>query len=641
MGLPRKLGNAALALGLDQQKDKEGEALIRFFSIPRKAKKGEMAPEPLWNEPEDFPEKFELFRRYCENDVRTEGAVAKRTVRLSDYEQSVYVLDARINARGVRIDRASAVAALELVDKAKVKLDARLATITGNNVQSCTQVAKLTEWVVDRGVVLKGLAKDDILAALELVDLPQDVREALILRQDASKSSTSKLKAFLNRASADDRMRQTYIYHAASTGRFSNVGANVSNLPRPRATYEDAELDTARLFEAFRASDPDLIVLLYGPELGRPLHLVSDALRGFLWAAPGKEFVAVDYSGIEGAVAAWMVDETWTLEAMREIIVDPEAPDLYRRAAAAIMNMTTDVITKKHPLRQSVGKTSTLALGYGSGVAGFVAMAKNYNVNLHALFEPVWAAAPEDVRSRAEKRYARCLTARDKVMTHVLSREAWLACEIIKIRWRAEHGRFTAGWDELGEAMRNAVRHPGQKFDACKVTYMTANGFLWCRLPSGRCLAYGSPKLKDQVWAKVLGDDGLWPEQAETMGREEAEKLAARGKAKIEGATSPAVTALAVNSTTQKYERFGLYSGLGFENVVQAVARDILVHGMLNTEKANLNIVMHCYDEIVVEVPKGSVSEDDLSNILCDLPDWALGLPLTAHGFRSKRYKKG
>jgi DNA polymerase len=170
---------------------------------------------------------------------------------------------------------------------------------------------------------------------------------------------------------------------------------------------------------------------------------------------------------------------------------------------------------------------------------------------------------------------------------------------------------------------------------------MTANGFLWCRLPSGRCLAYGSPKLKDQVWAKVLGDDGLWPEQAETMGREEAEKLAARGRAKIEGATSPAVTALAVNSTTQKYERFGLYSGLGFENVVQAVARDILVHGMLNTEKANLNIVMHCYDEIVVEVPKGSVSEDDLSNIMCDLPDWALGLPLTAHGFRSKRYKKG
>ena len=120
------------------------------------------------------------------------------------------------------------------------------------------------------------------------------------------------------------------------------------------------------------------------------MHLLSDAIRGFIWAGPGKKLVVADYAGIEGAVIAWLADEQWKLAAMREIIADPSKPDMYRRTAASIMGVSTREIDKKHPLRQSVGKVSELALGFGGGVGAFASMARGYGVDLDALYEPVY-----------------------------------------------------------------------------------------------------------------------------------------------------------------------------------------------------------------------------------------------------------
>src|SRR5690606_38493764 len=152
------------------------------------------------------------------------------------------------------------------------------------------------------------------------------------------------------------------------------MGVNFANLPRPRREFDDAHLDRKTLFEAFRSEDPDWLKFLYGDLLGRPLHLVSDAIRGFIMAAPAHELVQADYSGIEGAVIAWSSGEDWKVAAMYEIIADPSLPDMYRRTAAGIMNTTTDIVTKKYPLRQSVDKVSELALGFGGGVSAFHSM---------------------------------------------------------------------------------------------------------------------------------------------------------------------------------------------------------------------------------------------------------------------------
>lgn len=637
MSLPRALADAAEALGLPVQKDKRGYNLIRKFSIPRRPRKDE-PPGLYWNEPEDHPEDFAAFIRYCQIDVEVEAAAAARIVPLSDYEHSVYVFSETCNDRGIRIDVKSARAAIALAEKAKAALDREMTLLTGGYVSACSQVARLVEWIRQQGVELTSVAKAEILEVLEYTDLPDNVRKALELRQEAAKTSVAKLQSMLDRANEDGRVRGSFLYCGAGTGRWTSMGVNFANMPRPRKEYEEAKLDTSVLFQAFRRADPDHLTFLYGPKLGRPLHLLSDAVRGFVWAAPGHDLVQADFTSVEGAVIAWSSDEKWKVEAMRAIFADPSLPDLYRQTAAQIMNTTTDVITKKHPLRQSVGKVSELALGFGGGVAAFYSMSRVYGVKLDPLYGPVWETASPEKREKAVRRYERCVRL-GKERTDELSREAWLACELIKVGWRENNPAITAGWGLREQAARAAIMEPGAQIEALKFTYLVAHGFLWCRLPSGRCLAYGSPKLRDQVWAERKLDDGSWAD-AEVTDRKEAEALEMKGLARIKGETTPSITALGVNSVTKKWERFHVYGGLLAENDTQATARDLLVHGMLNCERHGYPIVAHVYDEAIAEMPKGVGSVAEFEAILCDLPEWAAGLPLVAAGWRGKRYRK-
>jgi DNA polymerase len=145
--------------------------------------------------------------------------------------------------------------------------------------------------------------------------------------------------------------------------------------------------------------------------------------------------------------------------------------------------------------------------------------------------------------------------------------------------------------------------------------------------------------LKDQVWAKQKLDNREWSE-SEVLDREEAERLELKGAAKIEGKTSPKVTALGFDSTMQRMVRHGLYGGLAMENAALSAESDILRVAMKNCEANNYPIVMHTYDEAVAEKPRGSGSVEEMSRLMLDLPDWTAGLPLTCHGEISFRYKK-
>jgi DNA polymerase len=242
MALPRALGDAAAALGLDVQKDKEGSRLIRLFSIPRKPKKDE-PPGLYWNEPADHPADWALFQSYCRRDVEVEESAARRMVPLSNGEQALWVLDQRINRRGIRIDRQSARSALRLAEKAKKTLDGEMKAVTSGAVTACSQVSRLVEWIASQGVEMTSLAKAEITDLLEIEDLPAAVRSALLLRQEAAKTSVSKLTAMLERASADGRMRGSFIFCGARTRRWSSVGANVANLPRPRKEFSAMQED--------------------------------------------------------------------------------------------------------------------------------------------------------------------------------------------------------------------------------------------------------------------------------------------------------------------------------------------------------------------------------------------------------------
>ena len=626
--LPRSLDKLGAALDLTVKKDKEGMRLIRKFSIPQKG--------GHFIEPEDDPQDFEKFHLYCDSDVETEAEADDRMVPLSAHEQAVYVLSEKINDRGIRIDVESAQAALRIADKAKLQLDRKIREVTGGAVRKCSEVAKLTAWVNEQGVEVASLAKADLDDVLAYPDLPSHVRDALETRQEAAKTSTAKIKAMLDRASRDGRVRGTFLYHGAGTGRWTNMGVNFANMPRPRKAYEPLRQDL--VFEAIRTGDPDYLRFMYGPDLGRPLHLLSDAIRGFIMAAPGHDLIQADYSGIEGAVVAWLADERWKLVEMHKIIADPSSPDLYRQTAAGILSLPLDEVTKSHWARQAVGKPAELGLGYQGGVNAFYTFARAYGVDLDGIAPPVLENASSEVREKAEKRYEANFK-RNQARARELSHDAWVACEIIKNGWREQNSAIAQSWHDLEAAAREAVENPGTVTEAARTKYVVRFGFLWALLPSGRCLAYGAPRLKEQVWAKVKLEDGSWSD-AEVMDRAEAERGERKGEIEIDGRTSDKVTVMSVDSTTKKWRRQGMYGGLYCENNTQAVARDLLVNGMFRVEAKGYPVIAHVYDEIIAEVPRGFGSCEEFEREMCVLPDWADGLPLTAGGWRGKRYRK-
>src|SRR5690606_11111186 len=135
-----------------------------------------------------------------------------------------------------------------------------------------------------------------------------------------------------------------------------------------------------------------------------------------------------------------------------------------------------DVVTKKHWARQAVGKPAELGLGYGGGVMAFVTFARGYGVKLEPIAPAVIEQADEERFEKAAKRHEG-QAKRGLSGTKDLSRDAWIACEIIKLGWRAQNAAIAKSWRDLETAVRGAVEAPGTITTAAKVSYLVAKGF--------------------------------------------------------------------------------------------------------------------------------------------------------------------
>lgn len=94
-----------------------------------------------------------------------------------------------------------------------------------------------------------------------------------------------------------------------------------------------------------------------------------------------------------------------------------------------------------------------------------------------------------------------------------------------------------------------------------------------------------------------------------------------------------------LNQTTKKWEKIRTYGGKLTENVVQAIARDILGLVILRADAAGLNIVFHIHDEIVVEAEQGQTLQD-VEAIFCKPIGWCRDLPLKGAGYTTPYYLK-
>jgi DNA polymerase len=434
MALPGSLQNAAAAVGLEEAKNMDGHRLMMQMAKPRRIEEDGTI---VWWDDED--RKTRLFE-YCKQDVRTERALHKRLRELSPAEQALWVLDYEINERGVPVDLESINKAIATVEREKKRLDLAMNELTGGAVAACSQVMKLQDWVnerIDRPT--KSLAKADVNLLLG-TDLPDEVRRALLLRQEAAKTSTAKLDAMKNTASEDGRVRMTMQYHAASTGRWGGRKMQPHNFKRP--DFKQGEIEDA----ISRIDDTDYLDIMYG----NPLDVISSCLRGMICAEDKNEFVTVDFANIEGRVLAWLAGEEWKIEAF-EAFDNGTGPDIYKLGYSKSFGVRVDDITSE---QRQVGKVQELALGYQGGVGAFQQMARGYGVEV------------SDERA-----------------------------ESIKTAWRKAHSKIVQFWYDIERASVKALLSGGN-ITCGPVTYRKNGSFLWCKLPSGRVLCYPYPQIQ-------------------------------------------------------------------------------------------------------------------------------------------------
>jgi DNA polymerase len=597
MGLPGSLDDASRAAGIPYQKDMKGHRMMLKLSQP---KAHDADGKPIFWMPEEVPEDFNVLYEYCKQDVTVERALCQRLLRLSPAEQKLWELDYRINRRGVYVDIQSARIAVQLVESEKVRLDNQMRQVTGNAVATCSAVGQITDWIKLKGVTVPSLAKADVVEMLSLPTLPNECREALLLRQEAAKTSNAKLDAMILGASAGGRMRGLFQYHGASTGRWAGRRVQLQNLPRPKLKQEQIE-HVFRILNAphlrFASIKSEAIKNQTGASA---LSAVSDCIRGFLRAAPGRDFIAADFASIEARVIAWLAGQEETLEVFKG------SGKIYELTAAGIYGCKMEDINKEDPRRQ-VGKVAVLALGFQGGVGAMQTMAKAYGLKLEPTFELLWKRATDE-----HKRMAKFIWDMNG-HKHDITQKEFVASDLIKQYWRQANPKIVSYWADLNAAAIMAVQNPGQKYlvgaPNRQVTYTMNGSFLWCKLPSGRVLCYPYPKI--EMLAAFEDSD-----------------------------TKPTLTCMGVDSYTKKWQRYKNYGGLLAENVTQAVARDLLAEAMFKLEAKKYPVVMHIHDEVVVEVPKNFGSEKEVEQIMAECPLWARDLPIAAEGWRGERFRK-
>lgn len=361
-GYPAGLAALGKALGLpeDKQKMGVGKALIAYFCKPCKATKSNGGRSR--NLPHHDPEKWELFKTYCKQDVVTEMENDKR---LQSFEvpaevQRQWELDQRINLRGVAVDMDMADGAIWLGDAVKAKLTDEAKQLTGlDNPNSVSQLVKWLQKETDEDVA--DLRKDTVSDMLGK-ELPNEaVRRVLEIRKELGKASVKKYNAIENCVCPDGRVRGLLAFYGANrTGREAGRLVQVQNLPHDVIPFTPLARDLVR------GRQLDALQLLYG-SITTPL---SALIRTCLVAAPGHRFIDADFSAIEARVIAWLAGEEWVLDVFRT------HGKIYEATASQMFNIPLERIKKGNPeySYRAKGKVATLALGYQGGSGALVTM---------------------------------------------------------------------------------------------------------------------------------------------------------------------------------------------------------------------------------------------------------------------------
>ena len=422
--VPQSLGDASVFMDASHQKDTRGRYLIQKLCKPHKG--------VFNNDPDLMCEMFE----YCAQDVRTEMAIGSVLRPLTAFEEDVWTLTQRINLRGVPVDPNELHNAVLAVVRAQDAIDNECVALTGFKP---TERAKLLAWINERLMEpLPDLTAETVSNLLQrnekfgLFDPGDRVIRALELRQEGSQTSVAKYAKMME-IQREGRIRNTLVYHGASTGRWaSRGGLNLQNIARPTISDEQIKLAIPRVFEQGVGTLTEL----------------SSLVRSSIVAPEGKTFVDVDFSSIENRVGVWLAGQNDKVELFRKGL------DEYKVfASESLYRVPYDQVTKE---QRQVSKSAVLGAMFGQGAKGLVKYAEGMGVKI--------------TESQAK-------TAVDG--------------------YRSSYAKVKLLWAQCESAAIQATENPGNPFRAGdKLILKAAKNALWMQLPSGRLICWQRPQLE-------------------------------------------------------------------------------------------------------------------------------------------------
>ena len=409
--------------------------------------------------------------------------------------------------------------------------------------------------------------------------MTQDARRVVELRLAHSQAATKKFNSIADRQ-IDGTMPDTLqAWGAQRTGRWAGRGLQLQNLKRP--TMADPE-GVAEL-------------LVKNPQLWKACYALEDLgslVRSAIKAPEGKRLVVADLANIESRVAGWVAGDL----ALQQVFSQGQDP--YKSFAVQWLGIPYDQVDKK---TRNMCKAPALGCGFGFGAIGLMKYADSMGIEM------------------------------DKITAQSAVKAFRSTYKAIPATWRRLEGRWRLSMIE-----------------GCSGPMQREGRFLTIALPSGRKLYYDAPEVGEEwgAWAEMkdIGSVSLgWFDTeaeanaaAQSWLKKYPEILSLRVQSR------PVLSYLGQNQFTNQWERIRTYGAKLFENIVQAIARDILAYGMMLYTKEGGTVIGHVHDEIIALEDADSAAAwlGLMLYYLKAIAPWAAGLILDAEGYVSRSYRK-
>src|SRR5579885_290363 len=645
LSLPASLEDVGIVLNLpaELQKNKRGEALIELFSYPKKKKKSDAV---FFYDKTTHPNEWEEFKNYDKQNIRAEREIARRESLLGAYplpkkEREVWILDQKINDRGIPLDLNFVSNAFSIAEKDKQKKIEEQNRLTG--LENANSPIQLLKWVQNLGYPLNNLRKSNIEIILKnkqerAPNLQPLAEKVLQARMEAGSTTYKKLQSMIRNVSSDGVLRNQFVYMGSSRcGRWSGNSVQLQNLARPDSVFENIDnVNKARKY----IYDNDYESLLKEFPSHTPLLVIKNLIRTVFSAPDGYRFNVCDLNAIETRVAAWVSQCSPLLK------VFEDKRDPYIDFASKIFNVTYDsiwhdlkILPKTPEGQTSDGKARTAKAKQMRQIAKPGVLGAVYRLS-----GGDWGEDKNgDVIKMGLWGYA------ENMGVDMTKEQAQQVVKVFREAYKEIGGQpdlnigFSGGiWYLLENAVRDVlkgsrtVRKLGP--DDCividKLTIKNRNPILRIKLPSGRYLHYFDSSLQEVKMP--------WKKKKEIAVEFDESGEGTKFEIKDVDVYKLGITYSGKNQQTGQWDLIISHGGKIFENIVQAIARDVLAEKLLELDAKGLNIIGHVHDEGIslTSADPFSPGAAEMEKIMSRPVSWALSLPLGAEGFEDTFYHK-